>query len=682
MLYGIIFSVYLTQHGTLMLRLFKRLSIVQTTIISVSFLTVFALTLSAFSLTATWQKLQQDSQDKNTLQLMDVLEKVAHHHAVERGLTAGYLGAPDPDKKQALQTQRDKADSAVATLRELAQQTWPQEFELDKQLSLLEEILSQKSTSRQAVDNLAAPNAFSYYSKVNKVALDTLQTLRMNIIDWRVQKKLSGIINLAWFKERAGQLRGKINGVLAKGNMPALAKAEVSQYINDLQLLEQYLKRILEAQQLEQFQQILNDENSRAITQVHQQIIATDPGSLEQSDFPSSERWFPMATKQIGEVKGLLDLQWQQLHAQINQSKTTAATLLITEGVVLSLIVLFIGVLNINLVNSLRRKLKQLTQSLKKVADEGDLTENIQLNCSDELGHISNAIQNTIYSFKVLIIGLAKSISTSSRLSNHINDVSNQVLIDAKSTQQLATSIATAVEQMAATSDEIARSAASTLEASDALNKNAERTSAVNQGSRAAMFQLNQYMQEVETKAGSMEEQVGTISGILDTINNLSEQTNLLALNAAIEAARAGESGRGFAVVADEVRNLAKSSKQSSDRIAELLKGLQVASNDVASAVKNNVNSTQQTLKRVEEAQQISEELKIQANKVESLSHQVATAAEQQSAVAKEIAHDANKVLTAANNELHSAEEMLTIFEELKINNGVLSSTMKNFKIE
>jgi L-serine deaminase len=32
-------------------------------------------------------------QDRKFLYLMEVLEKTALHHAVERGLTAGYLGA-------------------------------------------------------------------------------------------------------------------------------------------------------------------------------------------------------------------------------------------------------------------------------------------------------------------------------------------------------------------------------------------------------------------------------------------------------------------------------------------------------------------------------------------------------------------------------------------------------------
>ena len=195
------------------------------------------------------------------------------------------------------------------------------------------------------------------------------------------------------------------------------------------------------------------------------------------------------------------------------------------------------------------------------------------------------------------------------------------------------------------------------------------------------MVNLNSYMQEVESKASFMEQQVNIISGILGTINNLSEQTNLLALNAAIEAARAGESGRGFAVVADEVRNLAKSSKTSSDRIAELLQSLQAASNDVASAIKHNAATTQQTLQRVDEAQQISNEIKLQANRVEGLSHQVATAAEQQSAVSREMANDSSKVLDSANLELQTAEKLQAIFDALKANSKIVEESMARFKI-
>lgn len=68
-----------------------------------------------------------------------------------------------------------------------------------------------------------------------------------------------------------------------------------------------------------------------------------------------------------------------------------------------------------------------------------------------------------------------------------------------------------------------------------------------------------------------LEESIGRIHQILDSITRISDQTNLLALNAAIEAARAGEAGRGFSVVADEVRKLAEESRVSVKKVSGII---------------------------------------------------------------------------------------------------------------
>ncbi len=68
-----------------------------------------------------------------------------------------------------------------------------------------------------------------------------------------------------------------------------------------------------------------------------------------------------------------------------------------------------------------------------------------------------------------------------------------------------------------------------------------------------------------------LENRVGELAGIVETIRHIASQTNLLALNATIEAARAGDAGRGFAVVAAEVKKLASDTKLATERAAAMV---------------------------------------------------------------------------------------------------------------
>lgn len=100
---------------------------------------------------------------------------------------------------------------------------------------------------------------------------------------------------------------------------------------------------------------------------------------------------------------------------------------------------------------------------------------------------------------------------------------------------------------------------------------------------------VDQNITRISETVEELVENVQKVSGITDSILNISSQTNLLALNASIEAARAGEAGKGFAVVADEIRKLAEETKISTERITEIINQLTSVTDETQEGIKASV---------------------------------------------------------------------------------------------
>ncbi|HSB26126.1 MAG TPA: methyl-accepting chemotaxis protein [Burkholderiaceae bacterium] len=107
----------------------------------------------------------------------------------------------------------------------------------------------------------------------------------------------------------------------------------------------------------------------------------------------------------------------------------------------------------------------------------------------------------------------------------------------------------------------------------------ARQLAEVTQGQHAIVDETSSSTQAVERARSAIADVGAEVSGIVDTLRDVSGaagqitrialQTRLVAFNASVEAKRAGEAGRGFSVVADAVRELASKVDESSRRIME-----------------------------------------------------------------------------------------------------------------
>lgn len=147
---------------------------------------------------------------------------------------------------------------------------------------------------------------------------------------------------------------------------------------------------------------------------------------------------------------------------------------------------------------------------------------------------------------------------------------SDAVVRSSTESSQNVTTVASAMEEMSATSAEIASQVNSVRIKSGDTARNAESA--------------NETVKQLELLTE-------TIGEVVVSIRDIAEQTNLLALNATIEAARAGDAGKGFSVVADEVKKLASETAVKTEEINKRVTEIRNSTKDSVSAMQRIISN-------------------------------------------------------------------------------------------
>jgi methyl-accepting chemotaxis protein len=324
--------------------------------------------------------------------------------------------------------------------------------------------------------------------------------------------------------------------------------------------------------------------------------------------------------------------------------------------------------------------LRQAVELTRRVAS-GDLSAHIDAaGRRDELGQLLGSVGLMLDSLRGLIGRIGQGVGQLNDAANSLVQVSERTRQGVDSQREETELAATAMQQMAATAQDVARNTSQTRNAVEQANGQARRGEELVREATAKIDHLAEEMSGCSESMGLLLSESAAIGKVLDVISALAGQTNLLALNAAIEAARAGENGRGFAVVADEVRNLARRTQTSTDDIAAIIQQLRDVAQQAASRLHGSQALTSESVVLAAQASQALQQIAAAVSTVEQMSQQIAAAAEQQSAVAGQVGESMGRVQAVAEQSTAASGLLEASVRGLEQVGGALNAAVGGFR--
>lgn len=337
-----------------------------------------------------------------------------------------------------------------------------------------------------------------------------------------------------------------------------------------------------------------------------------------------------------------------------------------------------------------------LTETVKHIETEGDLTRRTDIKQNDEIGKLAKGFNTFTITLQKIIKEINNKAQTLASASEILSGLSKSMSSGAADMSLQSNSVAGAAEEMSSTISNVAAAseqastnmnivASATEEMSSTVNEIAQSSEKAKNIATAAVDKV----QTASDKVFRLGNAANDISKVTEVITEISEQTHLLALNATIEAARAGEAGRGFAVVANEIKELGRQTAEATKEIRSRIEGIQTSTTETVEEIKgitqviNDVNDIVNTIAAAVAEQsattlEISENVSQASNGIQDISQNIS----QSSTVSEEISKDISSVNHSAEDMVHSTSQVEERVNELSGLAADLYELVKRFKTE
>ncbi|WP_017756226.1 methyl-accepting chemotaxis protein [Calidifontibacillus oryziterrae] len=394
------------------------------------------------------------------------------------------------------------------------------------------------------------------------------------------------------------------------------------------------------------------------------------------------------------DVDALVEDSNIQVETAIHTIKQITSNMIIVTVISIVLSLLICAAVWILVSKKVIKPISLLLKKLESLSEHGgDLTQQLNIDTSDEIGGLAKATNKFIDNIRSIVTNVKQSssqaVASAEQLATHAeetgqksNEIANSIgeIADGSAKQaehaekilkmmeETAIEVSNGRNQAATTLSNAKKSSLYAREGNEAINDAIDHL-------RTITATVNDAAQSVQN-LGKRSEEIG---GIITAISAISEQTNLLALNAAIEAARAGEAGKGFAVVAEEVRKLAEQASQSSKQITELIKSIQTETINTVALMEKNLLEVKNQEDMIEKSRaslknivvQV-EETEIETQNINELliafnekAQNVLIAIQEISSISEESASSAKSVAEASEEQFATIEEISASSVEL-----------------
>lgn len=383
-------------------------------------------------------------------------------------------------------------------------------------------------------------------------------------------------------------------------------------------------------------------------------------------------------------------------------------SLVTTLAMVSVIIIIIIAGIIIFMANKFSKPLRKLCDFSSEIA-QGNLTCELNINRSDEIGQVADTLKNTSYELRNMVVDISTSANEVNKLADDVNEAIKQSLLGSEEITKSMEQISRGAINQAENADKASEITGELVdEIKSVVDKCNYMNEIVNDSIKMSTIGTERVQNAVENiksiekinnesieQTLNLLEKSNEIGQIVNVISEIAEQTNLLALNASIEAARAGEQGKGFAVVASQVGELAKQSNEAAKKIENIIRGIQQQVQVIdkqmkfgAAEVANGVETTKSVSENFTEIEKTFKEIESvvlevfhASNIMEEKAHTTSNSIKEVAGVTEENS-SATEEVTAANEEqsasMQQIAETTSKLDELIEN---LNETIKKFKI-